>query len=105
MRRQPTKAESLLWSRLKGRRLGVRFRRQHPIAGYIVDFYCAECRLAIELDGGGHAHDEQRRYDERRDRVLSRLGIDVVRVWNTDVLRCTDDVLAAIWARVHAAVG
>lgn len=103
MRKQPTDAEAVLWRRLRGRQLGVRFRRQHPVAGYIIDFYCPEARLAIELDGGGHADANQRRYDERRDRTLTEQGIRVMRLWNPDVLREQEAVLELIWTCVHGA--
>jgi very-short-patch-repair endonuclease len=101
LRRRPTNAEERLWRRLRGKQLGVRFRRQHPIAGYIVDFYCAPARLVIELDGGGHASEEQRRYDARRDRELTRRGLQVLRVWNPEVVSNPEAVLERIWAYVH----
>lgn len=101
MRKQPTAAESALWLRLRHRQLGVRFRRQHPVAGYIVDFYCPAARLAIEVDGGGHADETQRKYDERRTRTLSDAGIEVVRVWNHMVLRDLDAVLELILNRLR----
>ena len=103
MRKTPTDAEAALWRKLRSRQLGVRFRRQHPIAGYIVDFYCPQARLAIELDGGGHADEQQRRYDEHRDRVLKQHGIRVLRVWNPEVLRAEEAVLSQIWACLHGA--
>lgn len=102
LRKQATDAEARLWRRLRGKQLGVRFRRQHPIAGYIVDFYCAEAGLVVEVDGGGHAETEQRRSDERRDRELERRGLQVLRVWNPEVVRKLDAVLEAIHARVRA---
>lgn len=103
MRKEPTDAEALLWRKLRGKQLGARFRRQHPIGGYIVDFYCVQAQLAIELDGGGHADEAQRRYDERRARALSRHGVRVLRVWNTEVLCEPEAVLELIWACVHGA--
>ena len=103
MRKQPTDAEALLWRKLRGKQLGVRFRRQHPIAGYIVDFYSAQARLAIELDGGGHANEEQRQYDERRDRALKQHGVQVLRVWNPEIIREQEAVLELIWACIHGA--
>ncbi len=101
LRHGPTDAETRLWWRLRGKRLGVRFRRQHPIGGYIVDFYCPHARLVIELDGGGHASEEQRRSDERRDRELRGRGLTVLRLWNPDVVERMDAVLEAIWTQVH----
>ena len=96
MRKQPTDAEALLWRRLRGKQLGVRFRRQHPVAGYIVDFYCADARLVIELDGGGHAEAKQRDYDQRRSEVLERHGLRVLRLWNPEVVGSLEAVLEVI---------
>ncbi len=86
LRKQMTEAEEKAWCCLRDRRLGgFKFRRQHVIAGYIVDFYCAECRLVLELDGGVHTTNEQREYDEHRDGVLMELALRVVRVANKDI--------------------
>ena len=75
--------------------LGVKFRRQHPIGPYIVDFACLECRLIIEVDGG--QHQEQAEAARRRDQELSSQGFLVLRFWNGEVLRMTSDVLEKIW--------
>ena len=86
LRRRQTDAEAALWRHLRRRGLvGLKFRRQHPIHGYIVDFFCSEARLAVELDGGQHAEAFAR--DVLRTQELERRGIRVVRFWNTDVLR------------------
>ena len=103
LRRNQTDAESLLWFVLRNRRMaGVKFKRQRPIGPYIVDFYCAEKKLAIELDGGGHAEERQARYDARRSSWLAQEGIEVIRIWNNQVLSQTDAVLQCIWDRLHA---
>ena len=82
---------------LRNRRLGGRkFRRQHPLPPYILDFYCEEARLAIELDGGQHG--EQAAYDAARSTVLASQGIRVLRFWNNEVLQQTEAVLQVIWA-------
>ena len=103
MRKEPTEAEALLWGMLRRKQLGVRFRRQYPIAGYIVDFDCRRARLAIEVDGGGHAGEQQRRYDEHRDRVLAQHGVRVLRLWNAEVLREPEAALELIWSCLHGA--
>ncbi|WP_425293381.1 endonuclease domain-containing protein [Hydrocarboniphaga effusa] len=96
MRSEPTDAESKLWYRLRDRRFfGLKFKRQKPLAGYIVDFICYESRLVIELDGSQHA-DMQRDYDAKRDRALFEQGYRVLRFWNDSVLRDIDAVLEAI---------
>lgn len=80
MRRALTPPELALWSQLKGGRLGLHFRRQHPAGPYILDFYCAEARLAVEIDGEAHGHDVQAAHDDRRDSWLGSQGIEVLRI-------------------------
>lgn len=102
LRRQQTNAEQLIWQLIRNRNLsGYKFRRQHPICGYILDFYCYDVKLAIELDGGGHNHDEQRLYDDERSRRLGREGIRILRLWNHDVLNATEDVLEEIYRQLE----
>jgi very-short-patch-repair endonuclease len=102
MRREPTDAEARLWFLLRGRRFAAfKFRRQYLIDRYIVDFYCHQSRLAIELDGGGHSDAKQAAYDERRSRDLQAAGIRVLRFWDNDVLLNTHAVLDAIWRELH----
>ncbi|NIR02743.1 MAG: DUF559 domain-containing protein [Gemmatimonadales bacterium] len=83
---------------LRNRHLaGAKFRRQHPVGPYILDFYCAQARLAIELDGGQHSEAAQQRRDARRTRVLEAQGVRVLRFWNNEVLAETEAVLETIW--------
>jgi very-short-patch-repair endonuclease len=99
MRREPTDAERKMWNILRGRRLGgFKFRRQHPIGWYIIDFYCDVAGLGVELDGGQHADHEQLRHDEKRSEYLASRGIRIVRFWDDDVLKETDLVAEAIYA-------
>ena len=96
-RKTPTSAEQILWEKLRGRRLsGFKFRRQHPIANFIVDFFCAEHGLAVEVDGEYHNHNEQRHYDEQRTIKLNTLNIKVLRFTNNDVVSNIDLVLKQI---------
>ena len=95
-RAQPTRAERLLWEALSGGALGVRFRRQHPIGDFVLDFYCREARLAVEIDGP--THDRSQRYDDWRDATLWRLGIRTVRIPADAVEASPDDVVAALRA-------
>ena len=98
LRQQQTDAEQLLWQVLRGRNLnGFKFRRQYPVGGYILDFYCYEASLAIELDGGGHNTEEQFLYDTERTKALIGAGIKVVRFWNHDVLNSLEAVLEEIY--------
>src|SRR5437762_11587133 len=98
MRHEATDAEKRMWRVLRDRRLsGFKFRRQYPVAGYIVDFFCAKCRLGVELDGGQHGNDANREYDERRTEKLHSVGVRMVRFWDNDVLKETDAVSEAIY--------
>ena len=101
MRKAPRGGEAALWIELRERRLGGwKFRRQQVIAGYIVDFYCAELRLAIEVDGA--VHDARGAEDEQRDDDLGALGLGVLRVRDADVLARRDGVLRTIAARCES---
>ncbi len=102
LRKSQTEAESLIWSLVRDRRLAnYKFRRQHPVEPYVLDFYCHDKRLAIELDGGQHNTEQKRKTDETRIRFLSAQGIQVIRFWNDDVLQDTEAVLEAIWNVLH----
>ena len=101
LRSNLTDAEQLLWGVLRDRRFaGMKFRRQHPVGRYILDFYCHQKRLAVELDGGQHNYQDARSYDDRRSRFLREQGIRVVRYWNHDVLTETDSMLESLWQEV-----
>jgi|SRR5579875_962416 very-short-patch-repair endonuclease len=97
LRASATVAEGRLWQHLRNRRLkGAKFRRQYPVGRYIVDFFCVEARLVVELDGGGHDSEEQRRSDAVRDRYLANRGYRVLRFWNNEVVDNVDGVLERI---------
>jgi very-short-patch-repair endonuclease len=84
--RQPlTAAERTLWRRIRDRQLGYKYRRQHPIENFIVDFYCAEARLCIEIDGPTHLDPAQEEYDQAHTEILESLGYNVIRFTNEDV--------------------
>ena len=84
--RQPqTPAEATLWRQLRNRNLGFKFRRQHEIEIFIIDFYCAEVKLCIEIDGDSHLTTEQQEYDTARTEYLESLGRRVIRFTNSDV--------------------
>ena len=91
--------EVLLWRQIRRRGLeGLRFRRQHPVGPYILDFYCEDARLAVEIDGQGHGYSEQAAHDKRRDAWLGRQGIQVLRLTARLVLKDMDAALATIVA-------
>jgi len=99
LRRNATRAERLLWGALRGRRGdGLRFRRQHGVGPYVVDFYCARARLAIELDGAAHDGEAEQRRDAVRDAFIAQCRIRVVRIRNEDVFVDLVGVVAAIEA-------
>jgi adenine-specific DNA-methyltransferase len=96
MRKRMPTAEQLLWYLIRNRRIaGAKFRRQHPVGRYILDFYCVEKKLAVELDGGQHS--EQQNYDQQRDAYLEQQGIEVLRFWNNQMLLETEVVLESIY--------
>ena len=99
MRHEQTDAESKLWHLLRNRRLaGFKFRRQVPIGGYIVDFYCHEAKLGVELDGGQHNEYLDKDYDDRRSQALAQSdGLRIVRFWNHTMLKDPDVVLESIY--------
>jgi very-short-patch-repair endonuclease len=85
MRQPQTAAEATLWCALRNRNLRYKFRRQHPIDNFIVDFYCAQARLCIEVDGAIHLERSQQEYDTARTSYLEELGYRVTRFTNNDV--------------------
>jgi len=97
LRTHMTLAEKILWYSLKGRQLlGFKFRRQHGIKQYVVDFYCPELKLAIEADGESHESDEAKRYDLRRQREIEREGIRFLRFTDDEVVGNADKVVKKI---------
>ncbi len=97
LRQNQTDAEKLLWKHLRNRNLlDQKFRRQHPIGKYIVDFCCMEKRLIIEADGGQHNEADKIRYDDARTKYLESHGFIVLRFWNNQILGETEQVLNEI---------
>ena len=94
LRASQTEAERRIWSRLRNRRLlGFKFVRQQQIGPFFADFACREANLVVELDGSQHAESV---YDERRTEIIEQHGYRVIRFWNSDALRHTDEVLQLI---------
>ena len=97
MRQNPTPSERMLWDALRRKQLkGYKFRRQHLVNGYILDFYCAAAKLGIELDGEVHSHTEQAAYDRQRSVDLAETGIEILRFWNYEVINDLEKVLEKI---------
>ncbi|HEY4479987.1 MAG TPA: endonuclease domain-containing protein [Candidatus Paceibacterota bacterium] len=96
LRKNQTPQEEKLWWYLKDKRLGIKFRRQHSIGGYIVDFYCKEKNLIIELDGEIHNKIEAKEYDLVRDKFLKELGFKVLRFRNLEIEENIEKVLKKV---------
>ncbi|MBI5951082.1 MAG: endonuclease domain-containing protein [Chloroflexi bacterium] len=96
LRREMTPAEKILWEEVRANKLGVHFRRQQVIQGFIVDFYCHKSALVIEVDGD--IHDLQKEEDERREKVLSEMGLRIVRFGNDEVMKGLSVVVGKIKA-------
>lgn len=101
MRKHSTEAETLLWNHIRNKNIeDCNFRRQHPVAGYILDFYCPKLKLAIELDGSGHAKDNKVEKDKKRTTDLEKIGIKVLRFWNNEVLQNIESVVDVITVEI-----
>jgi very-short-patch-repair endonuclease len=97
LRVNQTDCEQLLWQKLRSRQIAnLKFRRQFPCPPYVLDFYCAELKLAIELDGGQHFETQELIHDQRRTHYLNQKGIEVARFSNLEVIQQMDDVLEQI---------
>lgn len=100
LRKNATDAEKCLWQRLRGGQVGgVKFRRQHPFEGYVLDFVSLEKRLIVEVDGGQHLENAR---DQVRDQRLRSAGFRVLRFWNNQVLEETEAVVEVIWRALVA---
>lgn len=99
LRQELTDSEQLMWYLLRNRRLlGIKFRRQHPLPPYTLDFYSVQLQLAIEIDGSQHINNQQ---DMTRDKYLANNDIEVLRFFNNDILKNTESVLTAIYQRIE----
>jgi len=94
LRKNQTKEEIILWDSLKDKKLGSKFRRQHSMGPYILDFYCTNKKLAIELDG--NQHKDAIEYDKERENFLNDKGITVIRFWNNEIFKNINKVLEKI---------
>jgi len=103
LRRHPTDAEKKLWQHLRNRQLsGAKFRRQQPFGPYILDFYCAGSKLAIELDGGQHGEPKGAWQDKQRDEYLKQEGVTVLRFWNNQVFHEFEGVIEVVCATLES---
>lgn len=94
LRQKQTPTEQILWRRLRARQFfNLKFRRQYPIGPYVVDFYCDNLRLVIEVDGDIHDHQTQMAHDRKRNHYLYQLGLEVFRVTNNEAMINLDGIL------------
>jgi len=106
LRRDQTKEEKQLWRSLKaGRFAGFKFRRQHRVGGYFLDFYCPLARLSVELDGFRHGMPDQLKRDEQRAAFLANAGIEQLRFWNHQWRKNRQGVLIEIWSALERRTG
>ena len=91
-RREMSLPEVMLWRLLKSKPMGVKFRNQHPLGDFVVDFYCHAARTVFEIDGISHDMGDQPEFDVKRDQALARQGLKVIRILAADVLRDPEEV-------------
>ncbi len=96
LRQVETKVEQILWEKLRNNKSGIKFRRQHPIGPFVVDFYAPKIKLVVELDGSHHAKQDTQDYDAMRSQFLVSKTITVLRFWNSEVEKDLPSVLQKI---------
>lgn len=96
LRSNMTYCEKLVWQHLRKRQLGYRFLRQYSVDQFVIDFYCPELKLAIELDGGIHEIPEQKEYDIARQKYIEKFGISFIRITNAEYLANPNKALTKI---------
>ena len=102
LRKNMTLAELILWKKLRDRKLfKTKFRRQHPVSIFIVDFYCHEYKLAVEIDGEIHLNEEANEYDSDRTNHLNKFGIKVLRFSNDQIIFNIDSVIIKILEEIQ----
>jgi very-short-patch-repair endonuclease len=103
LRREPTDSEALLWQALRNQSIAsLKFRRQHPVGNYVLDFYCPKLKLGIEVDGEIHKQPEQVLLDTQRTKALNNLGIYVLRFTNAEIVEDIDQVIEKILDFIEA---
>ncbi len=102
LRNSVSTIEKILWSKIRNQQLGVKFRRQHGIGKYIVDFYCPDFQLVIELDGDSHYQEGAQEYDYVRDEFMRAAGLRILRFTNIEVMNNLDEVVLAICTAIKA---
>jgi very-short-patch-repair endonuclease len=102
LRKNMPNAEVLLWTKIRRKQiLDCRFRRQYSVGAYVLDFYCPEIKLAIEIDGESHCRSSAEEYDKLREDEIKQLGIQFLRFQNTDVYKNINGVLQKIYEKIE----
>lgn len=101
LRRNQTYTEQIVWTHLRNRRmLGYKFRRQYSVDCFIIDFYCPELKLAVEIDGSVHDNQEQQKYDRERQSYIERFGIEFIRIRNEEILGNANKAFERLEAKI-----
>jgi len=103
LRGNETESEKLFWEQISNNKLGVKFRRQHPLKWFIADFYCHQAKLIIELDGDVHLDKLQKEYDEGREAELKKLGLKVLRFTNEEIIDNIENVVEIVKRKLNLA--
>ncbi len=101
LRENSTNSENILWERIKNKQLGYKFRRQHPLGVFILDFYCHEVKLCIEVDGEYHYQDDQILYDQERTKLIVASGLKLIRFDNSRVINHIEEVVSEIKETIY----
>ncbi len=96
LRKEATSQEKILWEKLRNKKTGLKWRRQHSIGGYIADFYCAEKKLIIEIDGAHHFQNENKEYDKNRTDYFDGLDVKVIRFTNEEIDKNLEEIIVRI---------
>jgi len=104
LRNNMTYCEKIVWLHLRKRQLGYRFLRQYSVDHFVIDFYCPELKLAVELDGNVHEIPEQKEYDEARQKYLEKFGIQFIRITNEEFLGNPNKAFTRIEKKINTIV-
>ena len=98
LRNRATESEQIIWQKLKSNKLGYKFIRQYSITGYVLDFFCPQLRIGIEIDGSIHDNLDQIQYDEFRNKYLKAFDIKIIHIKNSEIFQDLDEAIKKIRA-------
>jgi len=96
LRHKQTKAEEILWESLRNNKIGIKFRRQYSLEGYVMDFYSPKAKMAIEIDGGQHYEKDGKEYDKVREEIIISAGVKIMRFTNEEVIGDLERVIGIV---------